>query len=208
MLAIARAIMANPKLLLLDEPSLGLAPKVKIEIFEAIKEIRERGTTTLLIEQDAVLAINNSDYILVVSINDTIINMQWFDTDYFLFYNDLLTENVGAYLFEIQIYLFTTTFNLSTAIPLSESQISYDVVPVGISLNLWNFISSGEGIITLAIVIGTSLQVQPFASVVNMLPAQVPRVLINRERTRQIFDLELLGDIEEIVAELRDRGQF
>ena len=58
MLAIARAIIANPKLLLLDEPSLGLAPKVKDKIFAAINLIKRGGTTTLLVEQDAVLAMN------------------------------------------------------------------------------------------------------------------------------------------------------
>jgi len=57
MLAIARAIVANPKLLLLDEPSLGLAPKVKDKIFVAINQIKHEGTTTLLVEQDAVLAM-------------------------------------------------------------------------------------------------------------------------------------------------------
>jgi branched-chain amino acid transport system ATP-binding protein len=58
MLAIARSFMSNPKLLLLDEPSLGLAPKVKKAIFEAIERIKSEGTTTLLVEQDAVLAMN------------------------------------------------------------------------------------------------------------------------------------------------------
>jgi len=58
MLAIARSFMSNPKLLLLDEPSLGLAPKVKKAIFEAIEKIKSEGTTTLLVEQDAVLAMN------------------------------------------------------------------------------------------------------------------------------------------------------
>ena len=57
MLAIARSLMSNPKLLLLDEPSLGLAPKVKKKIFEAIDKIKGEGTTTLLVEQDAVLAM-------------------------------------------------------------------------------------------------------------------------------------------------------
>lgn len=58
MLAIARAIMSNPKLLLMDEPSLGLAPKIKQKIFEAIEQIKQEGTTTLLVEQDAVLAMD------------------------------------------------------------------------------------------------------------------------------------------------------
>ena len=66
MLAIARAIMANPKLLLLDEPSLGLAPKVKTIIFDAIQKIKAEGTTTLLIEQDATLAMDVSEYLHVL----------------------------------------------------------------------------------------------------------------------------------------------
>lgn len=57
MLAIARSLMSNPKLLLMDEPSLGLAPKVKKAIFAAIEKIKGEGTTTLLVEQDAVLAM-------------------------------------------------------------------------------------------------------------------------------------------------------
>ncbi len=66
MLAIARAIMANPKLLLLDEPSLGLAPKIKDKIFLAINEIKRGGTTTLLVEQDAVLAMNVGENIYLL----------------------------------------------------------------------------------------------------------------------------------------------
>ena len=58
MLAVGRALMANPKLILLDEPSLGLAPKVKDKIFAAIQKIKQEGTTTLLVEQDATLAMN------------------------------------------------------------------------------------------------------------------------------------------------------
>ena len=66
MLALGRSIMSKPKLLLLDEPSLGLAPKIKLKIFEAIQKIKNEGTTTLLVEQDAVLAMNVSDYIHVL----------------------------------------------------------------------------------------------------------------------------------------------
>jgi branched-chain amino acid transport system ATP-binding protein len=66
MLAIARALLANPKLLLLDEPSLGLAPKLKDSIFVAINKIKHEGTTTLLVEQDAVLAMNVADNIHVL----------------------------------------------------------------------------------------------------------------------------------------------
>ena len=66
MLAIARALMSDPKLLLLDEPSLGLAPKIKERIFDAILQIKEEGTTTLLIEQDAVLAMAVAENIYVL----------------------------------------------------------------------------------------------------------------------------------------------
>jgi branched-chain amino acid transport system ATP-binding protein len=66
MLAIARSLMSDPKLLLLDEPSLGLAPKVKKNIFTAIQKIQKEGTTTLLVEQDAVLAMEVSEYIHVL----------------------------------------------------------------------------------------------------------------------------------------------
>lgn len=60
MLAMGRALMARPKLLLLDEPSLGLAPKLVETIFEAILEINKRGTTIFLVEQNAHMALNIS----------------------------------------------------------------------------------------------------------------------------------------------------
>lgn len=63
MLAISRALMANPELILLDEPSLGLSPKLTKEIFEIVVRInRERGTTILLVEQNANMALNAADY--------------------------------------------------------------------------------------------------------------------------------------------------
>ena len=63
MLAISRALMASPELILLDEPSLGLSPKLTKEIFEIVVRInRERGTTILLVEQNANMALNASDY--------------------------------------------------------------------------------------------------------------------------------------------------
>jgi len=61
MLAMGRALMSRPRLLLLDEPSLGLAPLVVHTIFEAIDEIRSKGTTILLVEQNAHAALNHSD---------------------------------------------------------------------------------------------------------------------------------------------------
>ena len=66
MLAIARALMSNPKLLLLDEPSVGLAPKVKKSIFTAIAKIKQEGTTTLIVEQDIALAMNVAETIHVL----------------------------------------------------------------------------------------------------------------------------------------------
>ena len=63
MLAISRAIMAAPDLILLDEPSLGLSPRLTKEIFEIIVRInRERGTSMLLVEQNANMALNAADY--------------------------------------------------------------------------------------------------------------------------------------------------
>ncbi len=62
MLAIGRAMMSSPKLLMLDEPSLGLAPKVVQGLFETIKEIHESGTTILLVEQNAHIALAYSEY--------------------------------------------------------------------------------------------------------------------------------------------------
>ena len=60
MLAIGRALMANPKILLLDEPSLGLAPLIVRDIFSIIKEINKRGVTILLIEQNANMALSTA----------------------------------------------------------------------------------------------------------------------------------------------------
>lgn len=61
MLAMGRALMSRPRLLLLDEPSLGLAPLVVHTIFQAIEEIRSKGTTILLVEQNAHAALKHSD---------------------------------------------------------------------------------------------------------------------------------------------------
>jgi branched-chain amino acid transport system ATP-binding protein len=57
MLAIARALMARPKLLLLDEPSLGLAPQIVVQIFEVIKDLNRQGMSVLLVEQNARMAL-------------------------------------------------------------------------------------------------------------------------------------------------------
>ena len=61
MLAIARGLMSNPKLILLDEPSLGLAPIIVNQVYELIAQIREQGITVLLVEQNALKALNICD---------------------------------------------------------------------------------------------------------------------------------------------------
>ena len=61
MIAIGRSLMGNPKLLLLDEPSLGLAPMIKRKIVDAIRIIQKAGTTILLVEQDASIALEICD---------------------------------------------------------------------------------------------------------------------------------------------------
>lgn len=66
MLAIARALMSSPKLLMLDEPSLGLAPKIIGELFETITRLKQEGITILLVEQNAFAALEVSDYAYVL----------------------------------------------------------------------------------------------------------------------------------------------
>lgn len=66
MLAIARALMSSPKLLMLDEPSLGLAPKIVGELFETIVKLKEEGITILLVEQNAFAALEISNYAYVL----------------------------------------------------------------------------------------------------------------------------------------------
>ncbi len=61
MLAVARGLMANPKLMILDEPSLGLAPLIVNQIFEIVKEINRRGTAILIVEQNAMKALKICD---------------------------------------------------------------------------------------------------------------------------------------------------
>lgn len=66
MLAIARALMSRPKLMLMDEPSMGLSPLLVEEIFNIIKEINEEGTTILLVEQNANMALSVAHYAYVL----------------------------------------------------------------------------------------------------------------------------------------------
>ena len=68
MLAISRGLMSNPKLLMLDEPSLGLAPIIVEEIFNMIEKVRKAGTIVLLIEQNASIALQISDYAYAIEL--------------------------------------------------------------------------------------------------------------------------------------------
>lgn len=61
MLAIARALMAKPKLIMMDEPSMGLAPLIVRDIFAIIRKLREEGNTVLLVEQNAKVALGIAD---------------------------------------------------------------------------------------------------------------------------------------------------
>jgi branched-chain amino acid transport system ATP-binding protein len=81
MLAIGRALMAHPRLLLLDEPSMGLAPILVENIFETVKAINQEGTTVLLVEQNALMALSiaNRGYVLQtgqIVLHDTAYNLQ------------------------------------------------------------------------------------------------------------------------------------
>lgn len=73
MLAIGRALMATPKLMLMDEPSMGLAPLLVKEIFEIIKDINEKGTTILLIEQNANMALSIADKAYVIETGEIVL---------------------------------------------------------------------------------------------------------------------------------------
>ncbi len=72
MLAIGRALMGHPKLLLLDEPSMGLAPKLIAQIFAIIKEIHEQGTTILLVEQNAAQALKAADHAYILETGEIV----------------------------------------------------------------------------------------------------------------------------------------
>jgi branched-chain amino acid transport system ATP-binding protein len=68
MLAIGRALMGSPKLLILDEPSLGLAPLLIKDIFETLKKIKAEGTTILIVEQNALATLKIADYAYVLEL--------------------------------------------------------------------------------------------------------------------------------------------
>ncbi|MEN6350904.1 MAG: ABC transporter ATP-binding protein [Syntrophomonas sp.] len=73
MLAIGRALMAKPTLMLMDEPSMGLAPLLVKEIFEIVKDINARGTTILLVEQNAHMALSIADRAYVIETGEIVL---------------------------------------------------------------------------------------------------------------------------------------
>ncbi|MFZ2635861.1 MAG: ABC transporter ATP-binding protein [Rectinemataceae bacterium] len=73
MLAIARALMSKPKLLLLDEPSMGLSPKLVEEVLEVVRKIHEEGRTVLLVEQNAKAALNVADRAFVIETGELVL---------------------------------------------------------------------------------------------------------------------------------------
>jgi branched-chain amino acid transport system ATP-binding protein len=72
MLAMGRALMSRPTLLLLDEPSMGLAPKLIQQIFSIIVDIREQGTTILLVEQNAAQALKIADQAYILETGEVV----------------------------------------------------------------------------------------------------------------------------------------
>jgi len=74
MLAVGRALMAKPRLLMLDEPSLGLAPRIVREIFHIIVELKRRGVSILLVEQNARAALQIADYAYVLETGESVLD--------------------------------------------------------------------------------------------------------------------------------------
>ncbi|MCX7822298.1 MAG: ABC transporter ATP-binding protein [Syntrophobacterales bacterium] len=79
MLSLGRALMGKPELLLLDEPSLGLAPLVVEEVFRTIEEINRKGTTILLVEQNAMAALTIADYAYVLETGSIVLEGRGID---------------------------------------------------------------------------------------------------------------------------------
>jgi branched-chain amino acid transport system ATP-binding protein len=72
MLAIGKALMARPELLILDEPSLGLAPIIVDQIFDVIREIRDRGVSVLMVEQHLEMALESADYAYILEMGSIV----------------------------------------------------------------------------------------------------------------------------------------
>jgi len=74
MLAVARALMSRPRLIMMDEPSLGLAPIIVEKVMEVIKDIRAAGTTVILVEQNAFMALSIADHAYVLETGKVVLS--------------------------------------------------------------------------------------------------------------------------------------
>lgn len=74
MLAVGRSLMADPELMLMDEPSMGLAPIIVEEVFKVIHLIKDMGKTILLVEQNAAMALNNADHAYVIELGQIVLS--------------------------------------------------------------------------------------------------------------------------------------
>jgi branched-chain amino acid transport system ATP-binding protein len=72
MLTMARTMIVRPQVVMLDEPSLGLAPKIVDQVYEIMKMLRDEGITVLLIEQNAIIGLNNADWGVVLDLGKTL----------------------------------------------------------------------------------------------------------------------------------------
>ncbi len=108
MLAIGRALMANPKLLILDEPSLGLAPRLVQQIRDVIADINQQGTSVLLIEQNAVMALSIADYGYIMEVGRVVMegdpNKLLADEDVQEFYLGLHAEGERKSFHDVKHY--------------------------------------------------------------------------------------------------------
>jgi branched-chain amino acid transport system ATP-binding protein len=108
MLAIGRALMANPKLLILDEPSLGLAPMLVHQIRDVIADINQQGTSVLLIEQNAVMALSIADYGYIMEVGRVVMegdpNKLLADEDVQEFYLGLHAEGERKSFHDVKHY--------------------------------------------------------------------------------------------------------
>jgi branched-chain amino acid transport system ATP-binding protein len=108
MLAIGRALMANPKLLILDEPSLGLAPMLVQQIRDVIADINQQGTSVLLIEQNAVMALSIADYGYIMEVGRVVMegdpNKLLADEDVQEFYLGLHAEGERKSFHDVKHY--------------------------------------------------------------------------------------------------------
>ncbi len=94
MLAIGRALMGNPRVLLLDEPSEGLAPRIVAEVGETIKRLKAEGQSIILVEQNRHLALEVADHVVILNTGRCAFAGE---AGELLFNEDLVTRHLGVY---------------------------------------------------------------------------------------------------------------